>query len=54
MRRLLQIPDLMLLTCLSFTNLDEAMEKVRWYCLQWRIEVFHKILISGLCVERVI
>ena len=28
-----------------------ALEKVRWYCLRWRIEVFHKILKSGCCIE---
>lgn len=41
----------MLLTDLPISNFDEATEKVRWYCLRWRIEVFHKILKSGLKVE---
>ena len=27
------------------------MEKIKWYCLRWRIEVFHKVLKSGLKVE---
>ncbi len=40
-----------LLTNLPVTNFEEAIEKVRWYCLRWRIEVFHKILKSGLRVE---
>ena len=29
------------------TNFDEAVEKVKWHCVRWRIEVFHKILKSG-------
>ena len=40
-----------LVTNLAIYNFDEAIEKVRWYCLRWRIEVFHKILKSGLKVE---
>jgi hypothetical protein len=40
-----------LLTNLEISNYDEALEKVRWYCLRWKIEVFHKILKSGLKVE---
>jgi hypothetical protein len=42
----------MLLTDLQITSFEEAKEKVAWYCLRWRIEVFHKILKSGLRVER--
>jgi hypothetical protein len=42
----------MLLSNLPVTNFAEAIEKVRWYCLRWRIEVFHKILKSGLKVEQ--
>ena len=41
----------MLLTNLTVQNFDEAVEKIFWYCLRWRIEVFHKILKSGLKVE---
>ncbi len=40
-----------LLTNLAIMNFNQALEKVRWYCLRWRIEVFHKILKSGLRVE---
>ena len=29
----------MLLTNLSVKNFDEAVEKVRWYCLRWKIGV---------------
>ena len=42
----------MLLTDLQITSFEEAKEKVAWYCLRWRIEVFHKILKSGLRVEQ--
>lgn len=41
----------MLLTNLSVNNFAEALEKIRWYCMRWKIEVFHKILKSGLRVE---
>jgi hypothetical protein len=41
----------MLLTDLSVGNFDQAVEKIRWYCFRWRIEVFHKVLKSGLKVE---
>ena len=41
----------MLLTNLSVTNFDEAYEKVLWYCLRWRIEMFFKVLKSGFLVE---
>ncbi len=41
----------MLLTNMKVNNIEEAIEKVKWYCLRWRIEIFHKILKSGLKVE---
>ena len=41
----------MLLTDITINNFAEALEKVKWYCLRWRIEVFHKILKSGFKVE---
>lgn len=41
----------MLLTNLSVNNYEEAFEKVRWYCLRWRIEMFHKVLKSGFRIE---
>ncbi len=40
-----------LLTNININNFEEAVEKIQWYCLRWRIEVFHKILKSGLKVE---
>jgi len=42
----------MLLTDLPVTTFAEAIEKIQWYCLRWRIEIFHKILKSGLKVEQ--
>jgi hypothetical protein len=41
----------MLLTNIAVNNFEEAREKIGWYCLRWRIEIFHKILKSGLKVE---
>jgi len=41
----------MLITNLPTQNRKQALEKVRWYCLRWRIETWHKVLKSGLQVE---
>ena len=41
----------MLLTNLPVTNFQEACEKVHWYCLRWRIEMYFKVLKSGFKVE---
>jgi hypothetical protein len=41
----------MLLTNLPVTSFDEACEKVRWYSLRWRIEMYFKVLKSGFRVE---
>jgi len=41
----------LLLTTLQVDNFEQAVEKIEWYCLRWRIEIFHKILKSGLHVE---
>jgi hypothetical protein len=43
--------DWKLLTNLVVTTLEDALEKIKWYCLRWRIETWHKILKSGLKVE---
>ena len=40
-----------LLTDLPVTTSEAAVEKLRWYALRWKIEVFHKILKSGCRVE---
>ena len=44
--------DWKLLTDLEVGSLDEAVEKVQWYALRWKIEVFHKILKSGCKAEQ--
>lgn len=41
----------MLLSSLPVQSFDEACEKVRWYCLRWRIEMYFKVLKSGFRVE---
>lgn len=40
-----------LLTDLPVRSCEEAIEKLQWYALRWKIEVFHKILKSGCRVE---
>lgn len=41
----------MLLTTADVADLDDAIERVRWYTLRWGIEVFHRVLKSGCRVE---
>jgi len=41
----------MLLTNLTVRSFDEAYEKILWYCLRWRIEMYYKVLKSGFRVE---
>lgn len=40
-----------LMTNLSVISAKEAIEKVYWYSLRWKIETFHKILKSGCKAE---
>ena len=28
------------------------MEKIKWYCLRWRVEIYFKVIKSGFHVER--
>jgi len=44
--------DWKLLTDLSVTSRAEAIEKLRWYALRWKIETFHKVLKSGCRAEQ--
>jgi hypothetical protein len=37
----------MLLTTIEIRSLKQAMKCVRWYCLRWRIEEWHRVLKSG-------
>jgi hypothetical protein len=40
-----------LITDLPVGSRDEAIEKLRWYAMRWKIEVFHKVLKSGCKIE---
>jgi Transposase DNA-binding len=43
--------DWKLLTNLPVKSNEEAIEKLKWYALRWKIETFHKILKSGCKAE---
>ncbi|WP_433963616.1 transposase [Tunturiibacter gelidiferens] len=43
--------DWKLITDLTVRSREEAIEKLRWYGLRWKIETFHKILKSGCKAE---
>lgn len=43
--------DWTLLTNLPVTNFEEAIEKINWYKLRWKIEEYFKILKSGCKIE---
>ncbi|TAN25965.1 MAG: IS4 family transposase [Castellaniella sp.] len=43
--------DWKLVTDLPVRTRTEAVEKLRWYALRWKIEVFHHILKSGCRIE---
>lgn len=43
--------DWLLLTTIPVNSLEDAMEKIRWYTLRWRIERFHHILKSGCGIQ---
>jgi hypothetical protein len=40
-----------LLTDLNVESFEQACDKITWYALRWKIEVFHKILKSGCRAE---
>ena len=40
-----------LITDLPVRSRDEAIEKINWYAMRWKIESFHKILKSGCKAE---
>jgi hypothetical protein len=44
--------DWKLITNLPVTSRAQAIEKLQWYALRWKIEVFHKILKSGCQAEQ--
>jgi hypothetical protein len=37
-------------TC-RFSRFKEVVEKLQWYALRWKIELFHKILKSGCALN---
>lgn len=45
--------DWKLITDLPVSSHAEAVEKLNWYALRWKIEIFHKILKSGCKAEDV-
>ena len=45
--------DWKLITDLPVQSRKDAVEKLRWYAMRWKIETFHKILKSGLKAEEV-
>jgi hypothetical protein len=42
-----------LLTTVNLTSCEDAVQCLRWYCLRWRIEDWHRVLKSGCAVERI-
>lgn len=44
--------DWKLITDLPVTSRKEAIEKLDWYAMRWKIETFHKILKSGCKIEQ--
>ncbi len=43
--------DWLLLATLQVTSLEDAVDKINWYTLRWRIERFHYVLKSGCRIE---
>lgn len=43
----------LLLTTVPISSLDDAVERIHWYCQRWQIEILHKILKSGCRIEQV-
>jgi hypothetical protein len=41
-----------LLTTVPVENLEQALERIRWYALRFQIEVYHRVLKSGCKIER--
>ena len=40
-----------LLTTINITSAEDAEQCLRWYCLRWRIEDWHRVLKSGCRIE---
>ncbi|GBD97978.1 transposase for transposon Tn5 [bacterium BMS3Abin06] len=41
-----------LLTTCEVKTFDQAIEKLRWYCIRWGIEIYHRTLKSGCKIEQ--
>ena len=41
------------LTTVTITSPEDAVQCLRWYCLRWRIEDWHRVLKSGCAVEQI-
>jgi len=41
-----------LLTTCEVRTFEQAIEKLRWYCLRWGIEIYHRTLKSGCKIEQ--
>ena len=42
-----------LLTTVHITSPEDAVQCLRWYCLRWRIEDWHRVLKSGCGIEQI-
>jgi hypothetical protein len=42
-----------LLTTVDITSPEDAVQCLRWYCLRWRIEDWHRVLKTGCRIEQV-
>jgi len=42
-----------LLTTVDLRSAEDAVACLRWYCLRWRIEEFHRVLKSGCGIEQI-
>jgi hypothetical protein len=42
-----------LLTTIDITSAEDAVQCLRWYCLRWRIEDWHRVLKTGCRIEQV-
>ena len=41
-----------LLTTIKMESVEDAVECIRWYCLRWRIEDWHRVMKSGCNIEK--
>ena len=42
-----------LITTLELSSVEHALDCVKWYCLRWRIEDWHRVLKSGCRIEQI-